>query len=41
MHEFLGGCVRTLGGVAEEINGTNDHVHLLVGLRATHCIATG
>jgi putative transposase len=30
LHEYLGGTVRGLGGIAFEINGTNDHVHLLV-----------
>lgn len=36
---FLGGTVRTQDGVAEAIGGTGDHVHLLVGLKATHCVA--
>lgn len=36
LHAFLGGEVRTCGGVAQCIGGTNDHVHLLIGLRATH-----
>jgi putative transposase len=31
--------VREIDGVAESIGGTDDHVHLLVGLRATHCLA--
>jgi len=31
--------VRGLGGVAEAIGGVADHVHLLVGLRATHCLS--
>jgi putative transposase len=39
LHAFLGGAVRTCGGVAEAVGGTDDHVHLLVGLRATHCLA--
>lgn len=30
LHEYLGGTVRGLGGIAFEINGMNDHVHLLV-----------
>ena len=38
MHEYLGGTVRGLGGVPEAIGGVADHVHLLVGLRATHCL---
>ena len=36
---FLGGCVKTANGYPLAINGTDDHVHLLVGLRATHCLA--
>ncbi len=36
LHSYLGGEMRKFGGVAESIGGTNDHVHLLVGLRATH-----
>jgi len=39
LHGYLGGCVKTLDGVPEEIGGTDDHVHLLLGLRATHCLA--
>ncbi len=39
MHAYLGGAVRTLGGVPEVVGGTADHVHMLVGLRATHCLA--
>ena len=39
LHAFLGGAVRTAGGVAESVGGTNDHVHLLIGLKATHRLA--
>jgi len=39
MHEYLGGTTRGLGGIPEAIGGVADHVHLLVGLRATHCLA--
>jgi putative transposase len=39
LHAYLGGIIRTLGGVAEIIGGASDHVHLLVGLHATHCLA--
>ena len=35
LHEYLGGKVRGLDGIALEINGTNDHVHVLVKLRPT------
>jgi len=39
LHAYLGGVVRTLGGVPEAVGGVSDHVHLLVGLRATHTLA--
>ena len=39
LHEYLGGTARGLGAVAEAVGGVEDHVHLLVGLRATHCLA--
>lgn len=39
LHGFLGGTVNTLGGFPEAIGGVADHVHLLAGLRATHCLA--
>jgi putative transposase len=40
LHEYLGGLVRAAEGFPEAIGGTNDHVHLLVGLRATVALAT-
>lgn len=39
LHAYLGGALRKLGGVPEAIGGTADHVHVLAGLRATHCLA--
>jgi REP element-mobilizing transposase RayT len=39
LHEYLGGAVRGLGGIPEAVGGVEDHVHLLVGLKATHCLA--
>src|SRR5213595_2808866 len=39
LHENLGGTVSGLGGFPEGIGGVADHVHLLVGLKATHCLA--
>lgn len=39
LHEYLGGTVRGLGGFSNEVGGVADHVHLLVGLKATHCLA--
>ncbi len=39
LHEYLGGLVRAADGIPEAVGGTADHVHLLVGLRATHALA--
>jgi REP element-mobilizing transposase RayT len=39
LHEYLGGTVSGLGGIPDGIGGVADHVHLLVGLKATHCLA--
>ncbi|MEP6820760.1 MAG: IS200/IS605 family transposase [Chthoniobacterales bacterium] len=39
LHKYLGGTVRGLGGIPETVGGIADHVHLLVGLKATHCLA--
>ena len=39
LHEYLGGTVGGLGGVSQIVGGTNDHVHLLFGLKSTHCLA--
>jgi putative transposase len=39
LYAFLGGAIRTAGAIPESVGGTNDHVHLLIGIRATHCVA--
>lgn len=39
LHAYLGGIIRNQGGVAEAVGGVGDHVHLLVSLRTTHCLA--
>jgi REP element-mobilizing transposase RayT len=39
LHEYLGGAVKRLGGKPEIVGGIADHVHLLMGLNATHCLA--
>jgi len=39
LHEYLGGSISGLGGIAQQVGGVADHVHLLVGLKATHCLA--
>jgi len=39
LHEYLGGTIRGLEGVPLEVGGVADHVHALIGLKTTHCIA--
>jgi putative transposase len=39
LHQYLGGVVTGLDGVPQGIGGVADHVHLLVGLNATHCLS--
>jgi len=36
LHAYLGGIVSGIRGVPLAVGGIEDHVHLLVGLRATH-----
>ncbi len=39
IHSYLAGIVQDQGAVLIAINGMPDHVHLLIGLRATHRLA--
>jgi REP element-mobilizing transposase RayT len=39
LHAYLGGIVKNVKGIPEAIGGTDDHVHLLLGLGATHRLA--
>jgi putative transposase len=39
LHAYMGGAARQLDAVPEAIGGVADHVHLLLGLRATHCLS--
>ena len=39
LHAYLGGVVRHVQGVPEAAGGIADHVHLLIALRATACLA--
>ena len=39
LHEYLGGIVSTLDGKCRIAGGVEDHVHLLVSLKATHRLA--
>ncbi len=38
-HEYLGGTISGLVGFPQGVGGMPDHVHLLVGLKSTHCLA--
>jgi putative transposase len=38
-HSFLGGAARSIDVVPIAVGGVADHVHLLLGLRATHALA--
>ena len=39
LHDYLGGTLCGLDAFPQTIGGVADHVHLLVGLKATHCLA--
>ncbi|MBI1763206.1 MAG: IS200/IS605 family transposase [Acidobacteria bacterium] len=39
LYEYLGGTIRGLGGVALEINGVEDHVHVLAKLRQDKAVS--
>jgi REP element-mobilizing transposase RayT len=39
LHAYIGGTIRSLNGIAAAVGGTSDHVHLLIGRRATHRLA--
>lgn len=36
LYDYIGGTIRGVGGISLELNGTEDHVHLLVKLRPDH-----
>ena len=39
LHAYIGGIIRDIGGVPRSVGGTGDHVHGLLGLKATHTLA--
>src|SRR2546423_6952347 len=39
LHKYLGGTISGLGGFSQGVGGVADHVHLLIGLKATHCLS--
>lgn len=36
LYDYLGGTIRGLGATSQGIGGVEDHVHMLVGFKATH-----
>ena len=36
LHAYIGGIIREMGAVARSVGGSEDHVHALIGLKATH-----
>ena len=39
VHEYIGGTIRGMNGIAHAVGGVSDHIHIFAGLRATHCLA--
>lgn len=39
LYRYIGGVIRNHKGTLLEIGGTGDHVHLLIGLNASTCVA--
>jgi putative transposase len=39
VHTYVGGAAKALGFVPVAVGGVEDHVHLLVGQKTTHCLA--
>ena len=39
LHAYIGGVIKNLGGIPETVGGVDDHLHVLIGLPATHCIS--
>lgn len=39
LHRYLGGTVKQMDATALAVGGVSDHVHMLLSLRTTHCVA--
>src|SRR5215212_2436358 len=39
IHEYLGGAIRSEGGIALVVNGTPDHIHILAKLRQDKAVS--
>ena len=39
LYDYIGGTIRRVGGTCLELNGTEDHIHLLTTLRPDHALS--
>ena len=39
IYDYIGGTIRSLGGIFLELNGTEDHIHLLTKLRPDRAVS--
>ena len=39
LYDYIGGTIRGVGGISLELNGTEDHIHLLAKLRPDHAVS--
>jgi len=39
LYDYIGGTIRSLGGICLELNGTEDHIHLLTKLRPDRAVS--
>jgi len=39
LYDYIGGTLRDTGGISLELNGTDDHIHLLAKLRPTRALS--
>jgi putative transposase len=39
LYDYIGGTIRAVGGISLELNGTEDHVHLLAKLRPDRALS--
>ena len=39
LYDYIGGTLRQAGGISLELNGTDDHIHLLAKLRPDRAVS--
>jgi putative transposase len=39
LYDYIGGTIRRVGGISLELNGTDDHIHLLAKLRPDRALS--